>query len=1003
MSEWLSSCVKEQPEVREALSDLADKIYKYGDAAKPTACREAVGSFWSPQLTLFRPEWKHFTVISIIFGIAGIIFSWPASNYPADKWADLLGKWTDLSLVITVQVFVLGISVVAIAQSISEEGSFVGEYLNDSCRTPWFCCLTLVAVLCGLVGHLVSTLIKDIPNVVIVGICMASVGAAIDCLAMLAFVIIETIRCSIPSESIKVVSQYAARKLTYGYVNDSYVNLFCDQQRSYLKKWCEGKAIHPPSQYCVPYIHPEHADNRVEIELGESISGHNVYKDYDLKGLERLDKYLRKNNAELYLSSPFFESERNVLGVLVHENVKQNEQLQSLVKKNGGRSIRYRKYNYLEKDEDFWDSQESKLNEAVKRAIGKVNPIQVKAYLDAVNVPLFVLRQVRKTHKVIRDAYGEYVQRAYQFLRLYLKALREILVMEESDQAYKLARKVLLSVLEETKNIFREMDYHTMELYTWLVQQMYTLIKDKDKGEKLQEMRAQFGGFYESAEYWFEDSESNDAEDVCKMRLVLHEGVTKWLLAAIEKEKNSELIEQLCNAGRRIVFGREGIKFDNKEVVAQHFVLSGHLIGLVQSKKVNTTAVERMFWERYSHEPDVNFYKLVKFYLDNSLPLEKLDTYLRIFYSPTEVHRNLLTGGSHSSGFGMTGGHEISLAFVFLAAHALKSVHPLPKPVAGMSRRITDSDIDAVSKGFGGVVKYGCEQLKEWLKSCDEVDEAKEDKEIAEARLDPAKVEEWETKFWEGYSSAIPVLSMCLKNGNYEIDKNTKREQHYLVPKIALYNYKSPISGADGNRYGFDIGHKMERNLLDTIIEGGNEESDIEGGVSKAIGEAIKWLEGEGCSNDKGIVILAGKRLPEIEMHGDKDFVPSWREEVKSMGFNGFYRGFPILWLREGDEDEGEESGGKEKKPQCQKVVAVDLRGWIGLKVRKEVVADRIFGELKVRTWTDEEIKQAIDSGKLEAKDADKAKGNCPVDVTFFWESIEGKLPRTRAFKFGSL
>ena len=80
-------------------------------------------------------------------------------------------------------------------------------------------------------------------------------------------------------------------------------------------------------------------------------------------------------------------------------------------------------------------------------------------------------------------------------------------------------------------------------------------------------------------------------------------------------------------------------------------------------------------------------------------------------------------------------------------------------------------------------------------------------------------------------------------------------------------------------------------------------------------------------------------------------------------------------------------------------MVAVDLRGWIGLRVRKEVVADRRFGELKIRTWTDEEIKQAIASSKLDAKDVDKANGNCPVDVTFYWESGGDKLPRTRVFK----
>ena len=55
--------------------------------------------------------------------------------------------------------------------------------------------------------------------------------------------------------------------------------------------------------------------------------------------------------------------------------------------------------------------------------------------------------------------------------------------------------------------------------------------------------------------------------------------------------------------------------------------------------------------------------------------------------------------------------------------------------------------------------------------------------------------------------------------------------------------------------------------------------------------------------------------------------------------------------------------------------------------------------------WVDKsankiEIKQAIDSGKLKLEDVNKAKRNCPVDITFFWESIQGNLPRTRSFKF---
>lgn len=709
MGEWISSCVKEEPGVREALSDLADKIREYKDAAKPSACRETGGGFWKPELTLFRPGWILFAIVSIGWGIGGGIFLRFMPNFEASTWAAL-------ALTVTIPVFVLGISLVTLARSLSESGRFAVEYLNDSCRMPWFCCLTLVAVLCGVVGRL--SILEWFPNFVSVGLCTASVGAAIVCLGMLAFVIRETIRCSVPSESVGVILRYAARKLTWGYFKEKHVTVFQKQRKDYLEKWCAGKAIHPPSQYCVPYIHSGHADNSVEIELDEGISGQNVYKDYDLKGLERLNKYLRKNNAELYLSSPFFESERKMLGILSCANVKQNEQLRSEVRKRGGKAIRWRKHKFSEEYAEFWESHLSALETALGIAIKNGEPDQVRRYLDVALKPLSALRALTG-YKIIADVGSSGYWREYEFIRFYLKALRKILEMSESDHVFDLAREVRSSIWEETKNILRDMDYRTMELYTWLVQQMYTLIQDKEEGKKLQKMRGEFGGFYEFADGWLEKNESKDAEDANKMRLVLHEGLTKWLLAAIQK-KDGELIEQLCDAGRKIVFGRKGIKFDNKEVVAQHFVLAGRLINLAKSKEVDATAIEKLFCEHHSHEPNVNFDELVRFYLDNSLPLKMLDSYLRIFYSPTKVHRSLFTGSSHSSGYGMTGGHEMSLAFIFLAAHALRNCQQQPDPIAAMSGRITKENISYVREVFKDpLLNHGLDQLEKRIQTCE--------------------------------------------------------------------------------------------------------------------------------------------------------------------------------------------------------------------------------------------------------------------------------------------
>jgi len=990
MAEWLSAYIYKQPEVGDALRDLTRKIHEYEDAGKPSACRKTEGGFRDPELGLFRPEWKLFTGITVGCGIVGAVFSLLVSSYGA-------GTWADLALAVTVPVFVLGISLVAVARSMSESGRFAVEYLNKSCRMPWFCFLTLVAVLTGLVGRFLCT-VEWIPNVVTVAICAASLGASIDCLAMLAFVVRETIRCSEPTESIRVVSQYAARKLSYAYLKEAHVRLFSTQAREYLKRWCAGKAIHPPSQYYGYYFRSslnsgEGVDD-VEIKLDGRAPGENEYKDYDLEGLAALDKYLKENDAELYLSSPVYENEQGLLGILSSENVRQNERLQDEVSAMGREVVRPKKVAFMEEDEDFWDSQQSRLYEAVERGVDRADSIQLKAYLRAVNLPLAVLRQVRRKHKVVRDAYGEYVQRGYDFLRLFLRALHEILAVQERkpkhrvEDAYKLLRVVRNSIWDEAANILRDMDYRTMELFTWLVQQMYNVIEDAgDEAKPIREMRAQFGGFYDFAGGWIEDCKSEDADDVDKMRLVLHEGLTKWLLIAMEK-KDGELIEQLCDAGRQIVFGREGIKFEHREVVAQYLVLAGHLIGLVKAGKVSAPAVERLFCERYSDDVSLNFDDLVSFYIDHSLPLKKLDSYLRIFFSPTIQGTDLLTGSSHSTGYGMTGSQEMGLAFIFLGAHALKSSHELPEPVGDMSGRINEENIKTVGEVFnGGGLGHGLNQLRGWIQKCEELHDAEEAKQIAEAKFNTEKVEEWKRKFWERYTRAIPVLAMCLKNGNYEVDNDAKSERQCVLSKIAVIDWKYPLIGAGGDEYGREAGQKLEKELVRKMAEHKARESKVEGGMSEVVGEAVSWLETEGCDNDKGIVVVMSKESPESELYEDEDFVPSWREDVRSREFEGFYRGFPIVWLEE-------ESGGEGHV----KAVGVDPRGWRGIRVREEVVTEGRFGTLDVRTWTEKEIQEAITSKKLEEKDVNKAKGNCPVDVSFFWEYVGGELPSRKIF-----
>jgi hypothetical protein len=950
----------------------------------------------------FRPDWRSFAITILLFALIGGAYAWAVGDTD-------FRIWTERALQIIIPVFTLGVGLMSLTRSVSEAGQFTGEYINDACRMPLFCCLTFLAAMIAFAGWLMGTITWFHPTV-IACVAAASVGAAITCLAMLAFVMRKTIVCLTPTQSIRVVSHYAARKLCYGYLKEVFVKLVTSRQKDYLDKWCleHYKAIHPPSQYFGYYFksHTTRVDGNsaCRIELSGRHSRRNLYKDFHLKELATLDKYLDENGAELYLSPVDYESEQVVLGGLNCGETAPGEAMKAKVRRLGRKAIRLRRSAFEEASEDFWNSQKGALNEAIEKAVGKGDPIQVRAYLNAVNEPLTVLRQAR-SHKPVRDACGEYIRRDYEFLGLYLTALQEILMIAESgaghrsEQAFTLARTLLQSIWEETRDILKVVDYHTMGLFTWLVQQMYRVIQEAgDEAKSLKEMRAQFGGFYTFAEDWLEEAGTENSQDVDKMRLVLYEGLTKWLLMAVEK-KDDDLVEQLSDAGRTIAFGRKGkIAFNRGDLVARHFVLAGHLMYLAKAGGVKATAVERLFCEEHCDDLDVDFEAIVGFYLNNPFPPQTIDSYLHIFFKPEEETKNLLIGSSGSSGFGMTGQHEMALAFIYLASSALSKGMDDPQVIPeDMSFNLNKDAMKVVADLFQDKgLNHGIERLEKWVARSRQSEEEAEAKRIADAQLDPAKVEEWQKEFWARYSRSSPILSMCLRNGDYQIDKTACTKLQDRLFKITVIDWKYPVTGDGGNDHARRLARYMEGQLLGKLAEKAGAPSKVGGELPGMMSSAADWLKNRGCNSENGILVSMTKHGPASELYSDKDFVPPWKEDVRSLGFDGFYKGFPLVWLREGREpDAGTQ---KQGEPRPEQVTPVDLRGWKGMRVREHVITERKFGELTIRPWTDKEIQDAIDSKRLDAKDVTKAKGNCPVEICLHWQIEEpGDSAQSRA------
>jgi hypothetical protein len=1002
---WLSCSVLHSDEVHDALDDIRRLARKYKDAGSPSLSRKSRHSFLTADVALFRPNAIRFSGVVSLFVVSSLAYSWAGGYIDAAAWADMAVK-------AVVPIFVLGISVVSLTRALSEAGRFTGEYLNESCKMPLFCCLTLLAGIMAFAGWLMGK-IASFPPVVSACVAAGSVGGVIACFAMLAFVIIETIRCLVPNQAIKAVSGFAAAKLCNAYLKEVYVRLLESQHNAYLEKWCveHGKAIHPPSQYYGHYfrsgLSSDKDNDSCVIPLKGMPSDGNAYKDFHLERLEELERYLNadENRAELYLSSPQYDSERIVLGMLSAPGVATDRQLRAAVERKGNRAVRFRSLAFAEEGDAFWESQQSALAEAIQRAVNDVDPMQVRAYLDAANEPLTVLRQARH-HKVVRDAYGEHVRKGYDFLRLYLVALDEILASQEREpkprakHASTLARVLLRSVWEETRDILRGMDYHTMELFTWLVPQMYRSIQEAGgKAAPLQSIRAEFGGFYEFADGWLEDAKSEDAEAAGQMRLVLHDGLTKWLLIAIE-QKDRELTEQLCDAARMIVFGRGGdITFDRGASVVRHFVLAGYLITHAATEDIRATAIERLFCETYSHDPHVKFDDLVAFYLGNPFPPQAIESYLHIFFKPQEKTTDLLTGSSHSSGCGMTGQHEMALAFLYLGACVLAESRDEPKTIPeDMSFELSDDAMKMVTDLFKGTgVEYGVERLKKWRDACKESSGDAEAKAIADAELSQLKVEEWRKEFWEAYSTSSPVLSMCLRNGHVETDGTAHTDLRYHLLKMAVIDWKYPVAGAGGDDYGRALGGYMEEQLLARAVEKARATRQVDGVLSDLMRRAAAWLRKTGCEDEKGMIVMMTRHGPASQLYRDDNYVPSWRENVQSRGFEGFYEGFPVVWHRQ---NERKEEGKQEaKEPRRERVVAVDLRGWKGVRARERVITKREFGELTIRTWTEEEIQKALESKELEPRNVNRAKGNCPADVSLYWELSSWPPPHARAFQ----
>lgn len=1012
---WVSAAVSRDKEVHAAVHDIRRLVRKYGDAGSPALSRKPeklVDSFLTAQVGVFRPNWTRFLAVTLLFAVSALAYLWAGGQIDAVAWADL-------SLKTVIPIFVLGIAVVNLSRSLSAAGRFTGEYLNETCEMTLFSCLAFLTAMTALMGwvmgktHLLFEPILSPYCVECVAgsVAAASFGATMMCLVMLAFITIETIRCFIPSKAIKAVSRFAGAKLWHAYLREVYGRVLTTQHNAYLERWCEEhcKAIHPPSQYYGRYLRvgdgSDKGSNAFTIQLKKRPSDAKAYKDFHLGRLAEVEIYLIANSAELYLSSPQYDSEHKILGILSFPDITRSGVLGKDVERMGNRAVRWRSLGYATEEDAVHQSHLNTLETALCTAIENGETQEVTNYLQVATGALSMIRQV-KGWRVIREAdRPSFI--GYDFVRLYVVAIQKLLNTIRDGAEYppgrasELARAVRKSIWEETRDIGRDLDYHAMELFAWVIPQIYRIIIEAgEKAGPLQSIRAEFGGFYAFADGWLADTKTDAVGAAEQMRLVLQDGLTKWLLMTIQK-KDGDLTEQLCDALRAIVFGHKGdVTLGQGALVVRHFVLAGYLIGQAKTDDIKPTAIERLFAEHHGQDSRAKFDDLVTFYRANSFPRQCTEEYLRIFYKPKRKTTDLLTGSSQSSGFGMTGQRQMALAFIYVGACALADSIDEPQVIPeDVSFELKDDVIETVADLFKGEgLDHDLQRLKAWRDQCTQSSDEAKAKAIADAEFNPSMIEQWRKEFWETYSTSSPVLSLCIRNGNYEIVSTAcTGTLRYDLPKIAVIDWKYPISAASGNDYARGFAERMEGQLLAKMLGKSRSASPVEGTLSDLMKKAAAWLRRTGCENENGMIVAMTKHGPASQLFRDKGYVPSWREDVQSRGFEGFYEGFPLVWCKEIEGAEGAKP--EQRESSRERVVAVDLRGWKGVRVRERVIAEREFGELTIRPWTEEETQKALESKKLEPKDVNKAKGNCPVDICLYWELSSSRPPHRRAFQ----
>jgi len=955
---WLSQKIKKDPEAKKTLKEISKLIREYSDATKITKPK-----FWSMDIGRFlRPKTlAYFITVGIAMVIEASLF------YIAKFELPFFQGLVESSMLISVQILVVGISLSTVVKSLDKESRFATEYLKDSCRIIVFACLTFLTVLNG---YFCGLLFKNTVNEIICIILSSfAIGGTAWCLWSLVYIIVETTRCMYPEFSTKSASTYAARKLICFFMKKTYLDVWMGKYSELLE--AEIKQSENISDEYFSICWDDKSTEREHIiKLPKEADFHLGYRDYNLNKFKKIDKLLKTNNAKLYLTPhPMNNKESGV--VYCDENC---DKLLKSIKK--GKFCKFKKDKHTEAEQYFWDDHFLKLYKSLLKTVEAGDVTQFRAYLNSIESIFNAVRNAREDRLVRKYSEPDYEK--YRYLRLYSKSVEWLLKAGVEDEVPSLfIDEITDSIEKQAEGDIKNGDWYVLNAFKWILPGAYKLF-EKHKDSPLWEKRARIGRFYYYAESTLAKYESGiKEEDKLQIRLTLHRGIIGWLLTAIENKDNG-LIKALCETARTLVFHDKKIKFIPKDLITQHFILCGKILKsfIAETPDVDTEAFKSLLFDKYDHtKQNITYSELVEFYTENRK--NNIREYLREF-EHTDWEINPLVGGGHGTPHYVFDGSEIDYTFIYLALLSISNSEQI-KPVEFWPYNLKDkiAKLEKITRAINIYSFSGQKNiLEKWIDDCEKLYKQQEEQRIAEATLNPKNVSEYTSSFWAGYKKNNTFLKFCLKYRYYIINEKVSAKGRYILPKNLFIEERE--CAHEAKTHGSEISRNNDKELIKDIVKSTQEGTkEIADNIESAMNRACQWLKEKGTSETDGIIVYCGSTYIEDKLYKNEYYIPSWKNE-KEKCFSGYYQNYPILNIN---------------SQEVERCFALNLKGWKGIQVRSNIIEREIFGNLTVREWTNEEVNKSISEGKMKEEDRNNVKGRCPIEYELFWGLDKDSLP----------